>query len=134
MGERWPTPMVTEFLRTTRQALQKRVVRGSVIGLQGPGTRVFPVWQFDLDAHEVRPVVADSPRASTEIRDNLSARITEAEREGWHGEIEGLKISLAGAHEKLAQIDNRPHPLNVRIPVRQRALAPVAPSTPTAHD
>jgi hypothetical protein len=40
-----------------------------------------------------------------EIRDNLHARITEAEREGWLGEVEGLKVSLAGAEDKLAQID-----------------------------
>jgi len=42
-----------------------------------------------------------------EIRDNLTARITEAEREGWLGDVEGLQISLAGAHEKLSQIDRR---------------------------
>jgi integrase len=40
----------------------------------------------------------------TEIRDNLTARIAEAERGGWLGEIEGLKISLAGAEDKLTQI------------------------------
>ena len=40
-----------------------------------------------------------------EIRDNLHARIAEAEREGWLGEVEGLKVSLAGAEDKLAQID-----------------------------
>ena len=43
----------------------------------------------------------------TEIRDNLTARIAEAEREGWLGEAEGLKISLDGAEDKLAQIDRR---------------------------
>ena len=37
-----------------------------------------------------------------EIRDNLIARIAEAEREGWPGEVEGLQISLAGAEDKLA--------------------------------
>lgn len=42
-----------------------------------------------------------------EIRDNLHARIAEAEREGWLGEVEGLKISLAGAEDKLAQTDRR---------------------------
>ncbi len=42
-----------------------------------------------------------------EIRDNLIARIAEAQREGWHGEIEGLQISLAGAENKLGQIDRR---------------------------
>jgi hypothetical protein len=45
----------------------------------------------------------------TEIRDNLIARIAEAEQQGWLGETEGLKISLAGAEDKLAQIDRHPH-------------------------
>ncbi|MEU7900618.1 hypothetical protein AB0B45_48295 [Nonomuraea sp. NPDC049152] len=40
-----------------------------------------------------------------EIRDNLVARIAEAEREGWLGEVEGLQVSLAGAEEKLRQLD-----------------------------
>ncbi|WP_447035887.1 tyrosine-type recombinase/integrase [Streptomyces sp. DSM 118878] len=40
-----------------------------------------------------------------EIRDNLVARIAEAEREGWLGEVEGLQVSLAGAQQKLAQVD-----------------------------
>jgi hypothetical protein len=40
-----------------------------------------------------------------EIRDNLQARITEAEREGWAGEAEGLKVSLTAANNKLAQAD-----------------------------
>ena len=54
-----------------------------------------------------------------EIRDNLIARITEAEREGWLGEAEGLKISLAGADDKLAQIDRHPHsrPVDLGVPV-----------------
>ena len=45
----------------------------------------------------------------TEIRNNLTARIAEAEREGWLGEVEGLKISLTGAEDKLAQIERRTH-------------------------
>ncbi|MBB5937661.1 tyrosine-type recombinase/integrase [Streptomyces zagrosensis] len=40
-----------------------------------------------------------------EIRDNLLARVAEAEREGWLGEVEGLQVSLAGAEDKLAQLD-----------------------------
>ena len=53
-----------------------------------------------------------------EIRDNLTDRIAEAEREGWIGEIEGLKISLAGANDKLAQIDRRTsrHPVDLGFP------------------
>ena len=54
------------------------------------------------------PDPAQRPRLA-EIRDNLTARIAEAEREGWLGEVEGLKISLAGAEDKLAQIDRRSH-------------------------
>ena len=42
-----------------------------------------------------------------EIRDNLTARIAEAEREGWLGEVEGLQVSLAAAEDKLSQIDKR---------------------------
>jgi len=41
----------------------------------------------------------------TGIRDNLIARISEAEREGWTGEAEGLKVSLTAATNKLAQIE-----------------------------
>jgi uncharacterized protein len=42
-----------------------------------------------------------------EIRDNLKSRIAEAEREGWLGEVEGLQVSLAGAEDKLTQIERR---------------------------
>ena len=57
-----------------------------------------------------------------EIRGNLLDRIAEAEREGWLGEIEALKVSLAGAEDKLAQIDRRtghngPVDLGTTIPV-----------------
>ncbi|MFB7853543.1 hypothetical protein ACFC34_42070 [Streptomyces sp. NPDC056053] len=54
----------------------------------------------------LRPDPAQRARIE-EIRDNLVARIAEAEREGWLGEIEGLKVSLAGAEDKLAQVDRR---------------------------
>ena len=63
-----------------------------------------------------------------EIRDNLIARIAEAEREGWPGEIEGLKISLAGASNNLAQLDRRsqlPAPVDIGMP----ALPPHPPKT-----
>ena len=40
-----------------------------------------------------------------DIRGNLTARIAEAGREGWAGEAEGLKVSLAAANNKLAQIE-----------------------------
>ena len=48
----------------------------------------------------LRPDPAQRHRLE-EIRDNLQARITEAEREGWAGEAEGLKISLAAANNEV---------------------------------
>ena len=54
------------------------------------------------------PLLRPSPALRgriTEIHGNLLARISEAEREGWAGEVEGLKVSLSGAQQKLAQVD-----------------------------
>ncbi|MFD4698543.1 tyrosine-type recombinase/integrase [Streptomyces niveus] len=52
----------------------------------------------------LRPDPAQRGRL-VEIRDNLIDRISEAEKEGWLGEIEGLQVSLSGARAKLDQID-----------------------------
>jgi hypothetical protein len=52
----------------------------------------------------LRPDPTQRPRL-VEIHDNLRDRITEAEREGWLGEIEGLQVSLIAAQAKIAQID-----------------------------
>jgi integrase len=54
------------------------------------------------------PLLRPSPTQRgriVDIHDNLLARIAEAEQEGWAGEVEGLKVSLAGADQKLAQLD-----------------------------
>jgi hypothetical protein len=56
------------------------------------------------DAHSFRPDPTQRARLA-DIRDNLIARIAEAEREGWLGEVEGLQVSLAGAQDKLVQLD-----------------------------
>jgi len=42
-----------------------------------------------------------------DIRASLIARIAEAEREGWTGEAEGLKVSLAAADARLAEAGAR---------------------------
>jgi hypothetical protein len=52
----------------------------------------------------LRPDPAQRARL-VEIRDNLYARSDEARREGWAGEVQGLQISLSGARQKLAQVD-----------------------------
>jgi hypothetical protein len=54
----------------------------------------------------LRPDPAQRPRLE-QIRGNLADRIAEAEREGWTGEAEGLRVSLAAADAKLAQLDDR---------------------------
>ena len=67
----------------------------------------------------LRPDPAARPRL-VQIRDNLIARITEAESQRWLGEAEGLKVSLAGADAKLAQMDQitaqRNHSVQLGIP------------------
>jgi hypothetical protein len=52
----------------------------------------------------LRPDPAQRPRLA-EIRDNLITRTSEAHREGWTGEAEGLQVSLAATEQKLAQMD-----------------------------
>jgi hypothetical protein len=51
----------------------------------------------------LRPDPKQMPRLA-EIIDNLQARLDEAHRQGWLGEIEGIEISLAAARQKLDQI------------------------------
>jgi len=67
----------------------------------------------------LRPDPTARPRL-IQIRDNLIARIAEAETHRWLGEAEGLKVSLAGAHAKLAQMDQitarRTHTVELGIP------------------
>jgi hypothetical protein len=63
----------------------------------------------------LRPDPAQRPRLE-DIRDNLLARIAEAEREGWHGETEGLQVSLAGVRDKLSQIAAAPAPVSLGMP------------------
>jgi hypothetical protein len=84
----------------------------------------------------LRPDPAQRARLE-EILDNLLARIAEAEREGWLGEIEGLRISLAGAEDKLARIDQRSsRAIDLGMP--GRAAGPVLSTAPcpvsAAHD
>jgi hypothetical protein len=72
------------------------------------------------------PDPAQRPRIA-EIRGNLLARIAEAEREGWLGEVEGLQFSLAGADDKLAQIDRRTQagaPVSLGMPGLPAAAPP----------
>ncbi|MCE7007351.1 hypothetical protein LWC34_31695 [Kibdelosporangium philippinense] len=66
--------------------------------------------RMDARTRERLPVLPVLVRTVDQRRKNAAAllaeaRIIEAKREGWLGEVEGLQISLAGAEDKLAQID-----------------------------
>lgn len=52
----------------------------------------------------LRPDPAQRPRLE-EIRTNLEDRIEEVKLHGWLGEVEGLRVSLAGVKDKIAQLD-----------------------------
>jgi Phage integrase family len=70
----------------------------------------------------LRPDPAQRQRL-IDMRHNLLARIDEARREGWLGEVEGLQISLTGARAKLAQLDQMAvptprKPIDLGIPAR----------------
>ena len=79
---------------------------------------------------------AQRPRLAG-IRDSLTARIAEAEREGWTGEAEGLKVSLAAAEAKLAQADGliarRAAAIDLGIPAYRDIAAATASITAIRH-
>jgi hypothetical protein len=58
LGEVWDTARVTELLGVSRQAVAQRVRAGTLLGLPGRGTTLFPAWQFDVARRAVRPIVA----------------------------------------------------------------------------
>jgi hypothetical protein len=68
-----------------------------------PPARPRPSTSCSAGSTNSKNATATTSRAP--IRDNLIARVAEAEREGWLGEVEGLQVSLAGAEEKLAQME-----------------------------
>lgn len=57
LGDLWETRQVVDLLGVSRQAIHQRVRNGSMLGLRSRGKTLFPVWQFDFDHHDVRPIV-----------------------------------------------------------------------------
>jgi len=80
----------------------------------------------------LRPDPAERSRVA-EIRDNLIERIAEAESKGWLGEAEGLRVSLDGARQKLAQMDliseRRADAVNLGMPGFAQAAGRTATAT-----
>lgn len=77
-------------------------------------------------------VAPDQRQRLIDIRDNLVARIAEAEREGWAGEAEGLRVSLAAAKDKLGQIDSAIQRRSTAIELGMPGFSAIAGSTVTA--
>ena len=97
-----------------------------------------PVFTSQLFTMPTAPARPCQRGRLTQIRDNLLDRITEAETNRWFGEAEGLKVSLAGAQDKLAQIGpitaRRDTAINLGIPTfteaAGRATDPPVPANP----
>ncbi|MFE3684057.1 hypothetical protein ACFXPM_12550 [Streptomyces sp. NPDC059095] len=69
-------------------------------------------------ASDARSFDLTRPNAArlADIRDNLIARIADAERECWLGEVEGLQVSLVGAEEMLRLLErHRGQPTEVDL-------------------
>jgi hypothetical protein len=69
----------------------------------------------------LRPDPAQRARL-IQIHDNLVDRIAEARQEGWHGDVDGLNVSLTAARDKLAQLDTlatRRRAVNIGMPTTQ---------------
>ncbi len=87
------------------------------------------------------PLLRPDPAARdrlAQIRDNLIARIAEAEAHRWLGEAEGLKVSLAGARAKLAQMDQisarRSQAVQLGIPAFSQAAGRASTANPNVPE
>jgi hypothetical protein len=132
-GEEYRTPTDTEWDEFLGHFQRRRVALGDCGRAYGT-TCIHEHSCIRCSLLRIDP--AQRPRLE-EIRANLLARITEAEREGWTGEAEGLKISLAGAEEKLAKADTaatrRTEAIHLGIPA-YRDIAAATLTTGGPHD
>lgn len=59
IGQTIDTASLCDVLGVTRQALNKRMAAGSLLGLPRRGSTSFPTWQIDVDRKQIRPEVRD---------------------------------------------------------------------------
>ncbi|MFD5700282.1 hypothetical protein [Streptomyces lasiicapitis] len=64
-----------------------------------------------------------------EIRENLTDRIAEAEREGWLGDVEGFSVSLAAAEDKIARLNARQDRRSSQVFLGVPSFGQIAPQT-----
>jgi integrase len=84
----------------------------------------------------LRPDPDQSPRL-IEIRDNLKARVAEAEHYGWLGEIAGLQASLTAAEQKLdtmRQLADRHPATHLGMPDFRSTVGRIAPEQVSKND
>ena len=81
----------------------------------------------------LRPDPAQRDRL-IEIGNNLQARLQEAHQQGWAGEAEGLKISLAATQQKLAHTDQITARRNAAVHLGMPAFPDIAARTVTATE
>jgi len=81
----------------------------------------------------LRPDPAQHGRL-VEIGNNLQARLQEAHQQGWAGETEGLKISIAATQQKLAQTDQITTRRNAAVHLGMPAFPDIAAQTVTATE
>ncbi len=120
VGDRLDTTDVTELLGVTRQALSKRLASGSLLGLPGHNTTLYPIWQFDTGKHAIRPEVRDIIGAFRDALGNdidpllIASWASTAQHEDLNGQtptqwltleqdIEQLRRAARRAAERLAQ-------------------------------
>ncbi|MFG2483541.1 site-specific integrase [Streptomyces virginiae] len=81
----------------------------------------------------LRPDPAQRERL-VEICDDLIARIAEAEREGWVGDVEGLQVSLAGAQDRLDQLDGEAARRSSAVSLGMPTFVEISKRTTTSTD
>ena len=100
-GEEYRTPTGAEWEEFLGHFERRKVAYGTCGRAYGTGCIHEHAC---LRCSLLRPDPAERDRI-VEVRDNLIARIAEARRDGWLGVVEGLEVHLAGAREKLSQLD-----------------------------
>jgi hypothetical protein len=73
LGDTLNTTQVTKHLKVSRQALAKRLKSGSILGLPGRGTTLYPVWQFNRELNEVRTETREILKIFTDEPGGLNA-------------------------------------------------------------
>ncbi|MFE7393134.1 IS4 family transposase [Streptomyces sp. NPDC057582] len=102
-AQRWEIETTFDELKTHQRGPR------AVLRSKAPDLVQQEIWGHLCCHYAIRTLMADTAAHTGQDPDRVSfvkaLRIAEAEREGWLGEVEGLRVSLVGAKDKLAQVD-----------------------------